>query len=67
MASKADEKGRLGGADTQGVREIIRKAVSAIFVGMLKWFPVSHNFWLSSRVWNYELLRDFLTNVFKFE
>ncbi|KAG0127949.1 hypothetical protein HOY82DRAFT_623959 [Tuber indicum] len=39
---EADEKRRLDEADAQRIREITSKAVSAILMGMLKWFRVSH-------------------------
>ena len=41
---EADEKRRLDEADAQRIREITSKAVSAILVGMLKWFRVSRKF-----------------------
>ena len=41
MEREADEKRRLDEADAQRIREITSKAVSAILVGMLKWFRVS--------------------------
>ncbi|RPA93398.1 hypothetical protein L873DRAFT_1793684 [Choiromyces venosus 120613-1] len=48
---EADEKRRLDEADAQRIREITSKAISAILVGLLKWFRVSY----------------LLTDVLKFE